>query len=190
MKPIAKATVFLIMAVITFGYCRKSNDTIVEPPSGTDVTDLIGNSSFESSGNFTLEKWQKSTDDTTYINLSNDVPASGGSFSVRLKGTGMPQLAGGTIWYELSPPVGTHRYRLSVCAKGYGGVGLFLKTAPTVDLRKSLFISNSTWVESSVLDTLTTTPSNTVVIVLGGDVFLARNPYDILFDLCRFEQLD
>jgi hypothetical protein len=131
--------------------------------------------------------WQKTTDDTTYINFSNDVPAGGGGFSVRLRGG---RLTGNAIWYEVSPPAGTHRYRLSVWAKGYGGVSLFLKTAPMVDIRKSLFISNSTWVESLVLDTLTTTSSNTVVIQLGPDMFLPQNPYDVLFDLCRFEQLD
>jgi hypothetical protein len=191
MKPIAKVAICQIMAVISLCSCKKSNDTISEPPGGTTPTypmNLITNSSFESDSTFTLEKWSKWGGDTTYINILSalDVPPGGGTFSVSVKSGSMPLWNVGYISYGLTAPVGPHRYRLAVWGKGYGMVTLSLGP----DVRKRLWFSDPTWVEQSLLDTLSTTSSHAVRITLGPDFDFPRQSWNILFDLCRFEQLD
>jgi hypothetical protein len=198
MNLIAKImSIVLVVGVIVFGSCKKSNDTTIEPPNGnppcaTCPTNLIANSSFESDSNFTLAMWNKWLNDTTYINSSTDIPPSGGTFSVRVRGTGMPLLISGSISYTVSLPAGTHRYRLAVWGKGYGMANISLRPGfPAPYDTKSLgFSDTNAWVELSMLDTLTTTSSDSVHIVLGPNLSFARSPWNILFDLCRFEQLD
>ena len=190
-----KKNIFLyvvIFILVVLIYCSEPNDTIINPPPDKN---LITNSSFEISGEPSLQSWLKSTNDTSYINFSIDVPPNGGNYSVRLRNEwSFP----GSIRYLIVPETGTNQYLLSVWGKvlphtpahlAGGDVSLFHISAGNWTLRKYLYFSDTTWTRGTLLDTLSTTSSDTLVIILRGDI--SQFSYgNILFDLCKFEKLD
>ncbi len=180
----------IILAVFLLNACR-SDDTITNPPT-TD--NIITNSSFESGGTPSLQGWNLNTTDSTMINYSTDAPSGGGITSIKLKDVwSFP----GTITYSLLANPGTHRYRLTVSGKAIknaslpaGGEILLMKSdAGTWSTRKFLQFSTLTWTTGSLLDTLTSGASDTIKIMLRGNIDQFSDGY-ILFDLCKLEQLD
>ncbi|MDZ7260698.1 MAG: hypothetical protein ONB05_01070 [candidate division KSB1 bacterium] len=182
----------LTFALIGFMSCRKSENAGVAPP--TDAN-LIVNSSFERNGAPTLQGWNSNSVDTSYVNFSNDTPSGGGSYSVKLRNGWTIQ---STIWYCLMPPIGTHRYQLSVWAKAMrsnalveagGDVILMTKKGGVLSFRKSIHFADTVWTTGSLIDTLTTSSTDSVVVTLRGNIDQSSAGY-VLFDLCRFEKLD
>jgi len=183
-------SVFLASVLLALEGCNKSEETVVNPPSDSN---LIVNGSFEAHGVPSLEGWTRAADDTSFINFSTDVPAGGGSFSVRLKNE---WTFPGTISYNVVTRAGTHRYRLSAWAKAIrlglfagGEMAILVKTPEGLAFRKQLHFSDSNWISGSLLDTMTTVSPDTVVIMLRGNIDQWSYGY-VLFDLCRFERLE
>lgn len=172
--------------------CSEFNEELINPPIDKN---LISNSSFEINGAPSLQGWVKSSNDTSYINFSIDVPPDGGNYSVRLRNEwSFP----GSIRYFIVPETGTNQYLLSVWGKvlphtpahlAGGDVSLFHINAGNWTLRKYLYFSDTTWTRDTLLDTLSTTSSDTLAIILQGNIDQFSYGY-ILFDLCKFEKLD
>jgi hypothetical protein len=182
----------LTFALIHSMSCKKSENAVAAPP--TDAN-LIVNSSFELNGAPTLQGWNSNSVDTSYVNFSGDTPSGGGSYSVRLRNGWTVR---STIWYCLMPPIGTHRYQLSVWAKAMrsnaleeagGDVILMTRNGGVSSLRKSIHFADTIWATGSLIDTLTTSSSDSVVVTLRGNIDQSSAGY-VLFDLCRFEKLD
>jgi hypothetical protein len=175
--------------VIAFQRCSK--DETLSP--STEV-DLITNGSFESHGVPSLDGWRASTTDTAFINLVADTPPGGGSFSVRLKNDwGTP----GNLRQTIVPSNGTHRYRLSSHGKtiryGQYAGGTFwihIKRGNSwTTSNKILHFSDTTWTSTWIVDTLTTTPSDTLEVSISGDG--GQWPFGyVLVDMVKFERLD
>jgi hypothetical protein len=182
----------LVFAVCGSLSCKKSENGVVTPSADAN---LMENGSFESNGVPTLKGWGPNAVDTSYVNFSNDTPSGGGSYSVRLR-NGWTVMS--TIWCSLMPPIGTHRYQLSVWAKAIrsnaladagGDVSLMTRTGGGSSFRKSIQFADTMWTTGSLIDTLTTSSTDSVVITLRGNIDESSAGY-ILFDLCRFERLD
>jgi hypothetical protein len=190
-------TYSLILYTLTFALihsmsCKKSENAVAAPP--TDAN-LIVNSSFELNGAPTLQGWNSNSVDTSYVNFSNDAPSGGGSYSVRLRNGWTVR---STIWYCFMPPIGTHPYRLSVWAKAMrsnalveagGDVILMTRNGGVSNPPKSIHFADTTWATGSLIDTLTTSSTDSVVVTLRGNIDQSSAGY-VLFDLCRFEKLD
>lgn len=181
------------MIVALFFLCGCRSDTITTPSSSQN---FISNSSFESDGAPTMAGWKPNLEDTAFVNFSSEAPAGGGSYSVRLRNE---WTVPGSVSYRIIPEVGTHRYKLSAFAKTSrsngtpilvgGDLMLLVSDSGNWSTRKSLHFSDSTWKSGTLLDTITTTPSDTIMVLLRGNLDQWSSGY-ILFDLCRFEKLD
>ena len=192
MKIYSCLPIILVFAVCGSMRCKKSENGVVTPPADAN---LMANGSFEINGVATLQGWSSNDGDTSYVNFSNDTPSGGGSYSVRLKNGWTVR---STIWYSLKPPIGTHRYQLSVWAKAMrsnalveagGDVSLMTRTGGASSLHKYIHFADTMWTTGSVIDTLTTSSTDSVVITLRGNIDQSSAGY-VLFDLCRFEKLD
>lgn len=171
--------------------CSKSDEVLVGPPSDHR---FITNGSFESNGLPSLEGWIDNTSDTALVNFSTDTPIGGGRFSIRLRNQwSFP----GTIVCNIIPPIGTHRYQVSVWGKvlranalGLAGGELSTYQKNSAELfRKGLHFADSTWTSGSLLDTLDARVSDTLMIMLRGNLDQFSSG-DVLFDLCEIEWLD
>jgi len=190
MKTTPLIIVALLVSVFLLTGC-KSDESIVNPPPENN---LIANSSFELNSSPSLAGWAANTTDTAYIRFALDAPSGGGSYSVLLKNEwSFP----GRITYAVDPPLGTHRYQLSAWAKAIrtgflpssGEMSLLFRRAGLDSLRKSFFFSDSTWSYASFLDTLTTVASDTLVVMLRGNIHQFSSGY-VLVDLSKLVKLD
>lgn len=189
-----KRLILYIVAAGSFLFirCSREEKSIVNPP---DENNLITNSSFEFNNNPSLDYWSDTSADSSYVSFSRDAPTDGGNYSIRLKNE---WTFPGTIVYYVIPPAGTHRYRLSVYAKAKrhtptsfagGYMSLIQVSSGNSTVEKYLRFTDTTWTSGSLIDTLSTTSSDTLIIQLQGNI--DQWSYgDILFDLCTFEKLD
>jgi len=187
----------LILYVVAAGSllfirCSGDEQSIVNT---ADENNLIKNSSFEFNNNPSLEYWDDTLTDSSYIGFSKDAPVDGGNYSVRLKNE---WTFPGTIAYYIIPPTGTHSYHLSAFGKVVpstpgsiaGGImALFHVSSGNSNLEGFVRFTDTTWTNSSLIDTLTTTVSDTLIIRLQGNIDQWSNG-NILFDLCTFVKLD
>jgi len=182
--------VFISVLVINILSCTKSDESITNPSSDGN---LIANSSFEQNGSPSLSGWQTNTSDSTFISYSSIVPQNGGKYSIKLFNEwSFP----GTIITNIVPPIGKHRYRLSVWGKAIkaglnagGDINISLKNGSSFNFRKYHHFSDTSWVQGELLDTITTTSFDTIEVKLRGNIDQFSSGH-ILFDLCKFEKLD
>lgn len=184
--------IYFILVLILIAGCSENNNNIVEPP---DDGNLIKNNSFEFNNNPSLNYWFNKSADTSYVGFSKDVPTDGGNYSVRLKNEwSFP----GILVYFVMPPAGTHRYRLSISGKAIpnnpgsiagGSVALFQMSSGNASPEGFIHFTDTTWTRDSIIDTLTTTGLDTLLIHLQGNIDQWSNG-NVLFDLCTFEKLD
>jgi hypothetical protein len=161
--------------------CEKSSE-IVEPPA---VRNLIANSSFEVLGDSSLWGWQVLTNFGYSSVFSNDVPQSGGAWSV------MP-VRSDTHFTVLRTSVaalqGTHTYNISVWGKSIGNHG-HLVVAFHKALVKLILISDSTWTNYQSTFTFTVSGQDNILTIE-----LEPSPLCVIsksyFDLCKLEVLD
>ena len=181
-KTVLILTLF-ISATISFR-CSKSRDRI-SGPAGDE--NLLINSSFEINGDPSLSGWAVS--DTSRVHFSNDVPPDGGSWSISISPGWAPIFY--SVTTTVAPPVGTHRYKLSFWTKSpqeWGSARLFLKRPDTLMVSCSLSFSDSSWATHSLLDTLSITSGDSLVVMLTGswpEIGMGRTH----FDLVRLEKL-
>lgn len=167
--------IFSLIFIFVSG-CKKSADIIVPPQ---EEIDIIQNFSFEVDGLPSIEGWSLLTNVSSSISYSADVPPSGGSWSVVLS-VGDRVLV--RLRSSVSPPQGLHTYRLSVWAKSKGEPGKVRLLLNETELR-TLIVTDSIWKFYSTLDTITTTPSDSLVVEL--DAGITSGFSQSFFDLCR-----
>jgi len=169
----------LMIPLVALSACKKSADNPVGPP---EYENVISNPSFENNGIASLAGWQVETNFDSTVRFSEDVPQSGGRWSVVLV---VADRVIARLRTTVTAPAGTHRYRLSVWAKSQGSIG----TARLVfnkAIRKSITISDTTWTLYQVADTLSTVHGDSLFVELDGGVAYGRN--ETFFDLCRLEK--
>ena len=178
----------LYLFVCFFMNCENSVDT----RNGSNE-DLIQNSSFEIDGNPSINGWTFKTSyfpiDTLFTYFSNDVPPSGGKWSVFLP---VGDRLVSYLQKRIAAPVGKNRYRLSVWAKAYlsipsGGSSGFVSLALNTTNIKSIAGADTTWQYYESIDTITANKGDTITVTLSsGTAYRSRSSY---FDLCRLELL-
>lgn len=149
-----------------------------------EYENLISNPSFETNGIASLDRWQVETNFDSTVRFSEDVPQSGGRWSVVLR---VADRVIARLRTTVAAPSGTHYYRLSVWAKSKGSIG----TARLVfnnAIRNWITISDTMWAFYQIADTLTTIHGDSLSVELDGGVTHATN--ETFFDLCRLERLD
>jgi hypothetical protein len=180
----------LLLAFLLFGTlsyrCNVPEEAIVNPPA---VTNLIPNSSFEDNGAPWLGGWEIPSG--TLLDTVRDAPPGGGTWSVELECNGNLYDAS-RIQFPTAPPPGIRTiYRLSFYAK-YVVNGGFASLALIKDnVTKSLVhvhVTDTTWAEYQILDTLTAMRMDILVLVLheGGSINRTAKTF---YDLCRLEVL-
>jgi hypothetical protein len=160
---------FILMLVIL--NCKDST-TISGAPEDQE---LIVNGSFEQEGNPSLVGWKLFYTDTITVKFSQDAAPNSGLYSISLLNEWgpVPELQA-----SVGAAKGTHRYRLSVWSKspdfiGYplGAVGvarLYHQTADTVIFRKLLSFSDSLWTEHILLDTVSCSLGDMLIVSLSA----------------------
>jgi len=165
------------------------NVSIVSP---SPPLELISNSSFESNGIFSLNGWTSIL--RPLIDSVRDVPPGGGTWSLAIHGENGVQLAG-FVEVTVPVPIGTHIYKFSVWTKhddtiGVGGVvSLYLPGVGPERAVNVFHASDTAWTLQSVIDTLTTTPSDFFEVWLTGSYMSPINDRT-LFDLVKLEVIE
>lgn len=192
MKKIHLALPAILATGLALVSCGKSDNPAASP--GPDAN-LIANGSFENAGNPSLLGWSAGAADTAYVNYSADVPPGGGICSVRLLNQ---WTFPGSVSCSVAAQAGTHRYRLSAWGKALksaplaragGALTLSLKSMGGIGFRKSCVFADTIWTYGELLDTLSTTANDTLVVSLRGNFDQLSFGY-ILFDLCRLVKLE
>ena len=190
----------LIFSIIFFGIlfysCKKSGDTIVDPPKDNN---LIANSSFESNGNPSLEGWRVYWPGTALVQTVQDAPPGGGSWSVAIQNGAI--MSNNQVEYHIATPAtGRHAYRLSFLGKYTSGNRLLLScqigeislhrgNTMYSDSKWAVKMDTTFWKLYSVIDTLDTRTGDSLVVRLAGCMEGSPSA-TTYFDLCRLEILD
>jgi hypothetical protein len=186
----AKYSITVTLIIFSF-FLLGCEESIVSIDSGE--YNLIRNSSFEKFFNPSLDGWVANSD-TPFVKFSRSTPRGGGFYSVALSHAwSFP----GMITYEIVPPIGTHRYELSVWGKSIqkgfllsaGRMSILIKREDVAYLRKWAYFSDSTWTYGSLIDTLTTDSLDTIIIMLSGSPHQFASGY-VLFDMCKFVRFE
>jgi hypothetical protein len=128
--------------------------------------------------------------DSTLLFFSTDIPPGGGKYSLAFTTVWGPACRVSAI-VQASP--GTHQYRASIWAKsvGIGGsIRLYFKPANSPwFFQKSLMVTDTVWTAYSMVDSLTASVGDSVVVAISGGIseFLSGTTY---YDLCKLEILD
>lgn len=177
----------LLIGLYLFVCCFLSCENSVDPHNGSNE-DLIQNSSFEINGNPSINGWIYKSNFPTDTLFTNDVPPSGGNWSVLLQ-VGDRQLK--RLQTKIAVPAGTNRYRLSVWAKAYSSIPISSSGFVSLELNntyiKNIAGADTTWKYYESIDTISANKGDTITVTLNsGTAYGIRLSY---FDLCRFELL-
>ncbi len=171
-----------LSAICCVGGCSE-----VGPPIDNN---LIKNSTFEIDSKPSFQGWTVYAYDSTYVTFSRDVPPSGGAFSASLRNA---WILPGEIDYMILPPRGMHAYRLSAWTKtedpAYGGIVSIEDNAGHVLGGGWPYEPDTVWTLHVLVDTITTTPTDTLLIVFRGNNRQWARGYT-LFNLPRLEILN
>lgn len=177
-----KKFISLLLFPFLFWACSKKNDSVNGPIPDNN---LLPNSSFEFDGNPSLSSWIYS--DTFSIKLSNDVPVSGGNWSVSIDAVWGPP---SWISSKITTTPGTHIYKFSFWAKAIriGGTGyLELQRADSTITLKSVKIKDSVWYPYTLIDTVNLINGDSIIVNLTGG-FSHKISGKTYYDLCRLEK--
>ncbi len=168
-----------------------SDDSVTVIPGNNNI---LVSSTFEIFGRPSFEGWQPNYTDTSTVNFVQTAPSSGGTFSVRLKNEWMIP---GVITYNIMGMSGTHRYKFSIWEKGSSERGIFslgsmsfhVYHEGTVTYGNSLSFHDIPWTNQILLDTLTTSPTDTIAVNISGSWSQSSAGY-IFVDLCKLEIIE
>lgn len=172
------------LTVATFAGCSKSS-----PTSPSASGNLLSNPSFESNGSPSLQGWSHAYMDTSIFAFTSDVPPAGGKYSVAIDAVwGPPNTISQTV--PVSP--GDHQYKFSAWAKkiGFGGqLQLYLERSGSLSLLKYIDVTDTTWTEYSLVDTLSVEGGDSLRVLISGGLsqLQAGTTY---FNLCELKQLE
>jgi len=179
------AIAFLLVALVAFS-CGKSSNTIVEP---SVTVELIGNSSFEVNGMFTLNGWSLFLAPPAVS--VKDAPPGGGTWSLAIDGEN-GVIPFGYVKFTVPAPVGIHIYKFSVWTKcgdstGVGGTAsMVLDGVDTIYVVNVFHVSDMAWTLQSAIDTLKTISGDSLQVCLAGA--WSEPIFDrTLFDLVKLE---
>lgn len=168
----------LIIPLLALSACKRSTENLAGP---AEYEQLISNPSFEQHGTPSLDGWDIETNIDSTVRFSQDVPQSGGHWSVVLT---VSDRVVARLRTTVTVPNGTHRYRLSVWAKSNGDTGV-VRLILNKAVRRSLTVSNTRWTLYETVDTVNTATGDTLTVELDGGVSPGYN--ETSFDLCQLE---
>jgi hypothetical protein len=178
-----------------FNSCKKSGETIVDSQV---YTNLITNSSFESSGNASVQDWKIAWTSSGLLQSAQDAPAGGGSWSVSIHNANFPAYsAAGDMSFTAAALAGAHIYKFSFWGKYNHAAGplicqrgeLWLHHDNIISWRKSIVINNTAWTLYDVLDTLSANEGDSLIVALEGSHY-GPSSATTFFDLCKLEILN
>lgn len=171
----------VFMSFLSLTACKKSTEGHAGPDENQN---LILNPSFEQNGTASLEGWEIETNMDSTIRFSEDVPQSGGRWSIVLS-------VGDRVLTRLRTtvvaPSGTNYYILSIWGKSNGATGVIRVVFDKIILR-SLTISDTTWILYQTFDTLSTANGDSISVELDGGVTSSYS--ETYFDLCSLEKVN
>ena len=131
---------------------------------------LIENGSFEEHGLPSSRNWL-GFKDTSRVTFATDVPSGGGKYSARIWSH---WITAGTVSTAVPADGGYHIYRLSAFIKSSmpfqrALMDIYIQRDHKIVREKFLFISDTLWTQSSLLDTVATIPGDTLVVSFAGD---------------------
>jgi hypothetical protein len=164
------------------------SNTVTGPTNGED---LLSNSTFQISGHPSLAGW--SVLDTSVTHFSTDLPKGGSGSSIVMHAAWFAPWPANSIFTTVVPQVGSHQYTLSVFAKDTGAGGsitVYLNRpgSPNLSSAAVLRADDSSWTYYSQTDTITTSPGDTLFVVIngGGTELLPGTTY---FNTCRLVEV-
>jgi hypothetical protein len=180
--------VIYLCLVLLFISCKKSNDA---PTGPSPAIDFLSNSTFESNGNPSLAGWI--VPDTSAVRFSSDIPSGGTGYSIVLQTQTGGVWPGKSVYTNIIPSAGKHRYRLSCFTKktgtgGYCAVYLKRGSMMAICAQFNLSVIDTIWTNSTCEDTLTTVPQDTLIVNVNGGMmtFTAGTTY---FNSCQFTKI-
>lgn len=186
----------ILAAFIIFSFfsCEdelRNNNDIPEPIVVTPPN-LITNSGFELNGQSSFSNWNYTSGPIGIDTFSTDVPASGGTYSLKLEPLWVP--GEGAVVTYLTGLTGNHTYQLNFCSKcvnvasQQGSASVYIN-ASFVTSVQSLSFTNNQWT-SYTLNTslLNLIASDTLVVKLSAGSTEVAN-WQILFDNVELYQL-
>jgi len=182
--------IYCFIGVVLFTLdCSCKKDPIV-----SQTQNLIKNPSFEINGQPTAENWffvAGGIEGDTSTSLSQDTPPRGGNWSLPL----FP------VWTEegyaktyITGLEGTNIYNLSVWMKSNNGwpgsISIGVLSQNQLTQAKSVSDTITNWNEYILIDTLTTTINDTIVVKLSAGIAPFSSESDkVLFDLVELKKL-
>lgn len=182
-----KQIISLCLMLLFFG-CNKSEETPTGPPV---IIDLLSNPTFESNGNPSLAGWI--VPDTSTVHFTNDMPPGGKGYSIIVKSQISVLWPGASVFVNIVPAPGKHRYRLSCYTKSKGTAGycaVYLKRGNMTVMCGQFYIpaTDTIWTNTMHDDTLTTVYEDTLIVNLNGGM-LAYFPGTTYFNSCQFQKI-
>lgn len=140
---------FLLLFSFSFYGCSRDSQSLTGP---IEDNNLIANSSFEINDVPSYQGWQFWSNVQSSPTFSDDVPPSGGNWSIVLS---VGDRIGANLQTKVAAPVGGNRYRFSVWAKSKGDYG-FAQLIFNKAIRRTISIQDSVWTYYIVTDSLVT----------------------------------
>jgi hypothetical protein len=151
-----------------------------------NVYPCLLNSSFEQNGQPSSDEWKITS--TLPNNFSNDVPDSGGSFSLVLEAGWV----GGFAEIKVPALVQYSNYKLSFWSKYSafkGSATLLLLRNGTAIKENSVTVNDIVWGNYSVSDTFSVVQGDSIMVQLSGG-YAQLLPGETYFDLCKLEAFE
>jgi len=181
-------TIFLpILCVVLFSSCKSSTD------GGSTSDLLLNNVIFDVNGNASLNGWTHgSSDMDSTAHFSNDVPpGSSAKWSLALSPGWLPSTE--SVFRNFTG-LSSGIYKLTLWGKvtgmreGRGSVLISSKSLQPWQPSASASVTDTTWKQITVLDTLTLKATDTTSIVLTGGTTEIAN-WTVLYNNISFEKL-
>jgi hypothetical protein len=172
----------ILLLFIIFNYGCSEEENPINPPEGN----LIINTSFEKNGQPSSDGWKVTS--TLPNNFSNDVPDSGGSFSLVLEAGWV----GGFAEIKVPALVQYSNYKLSFWSKYSafkGSATLSLLRNGTAIKENSVTVNDIVWGNYSVSDTFSVVQGDSIMVQLSGG-YAQLLPGETYFDLCKLEAFE
>ncbi len=180
----------LLLIPLLFLSCTSDNSVEIIPV----FNNLLLNSTFEENGQPSFQRWNTYNADSSSVIFVRTAPTHGGTYSIGLKNQ---WTIPGRISYSISGITGTHIYKFSIWERGFSELGFSTPGQMALSVLhgdihtygNSLSFSDSVWANKILLDTLTTSASDTILVSIGGSWSQWATGYHLI-DLCRLEIIE
>ena len=178
--------IYYLFVCLIFVSCTDNITTIETDSHGKNNLNIILSSSFENADGASYDGW--TNPGPPVVKLTNEAPASGGSYSIFLKAQSM----GAEVYKSVSAIEGTHKYKLTFWSRATedaGTIEISLKQGANLVGRKVLWPKSKEWAEYSVETQYTAVAGDRIEIKLNGSLYKVPQGFTY-FDLILLERLD